>query len=209
MIQHLENSEEFLGATYHLDFRNNPLNPTPRDWILIKKAFHLDTTYVNEQRGSLSWQRAGEVPLPFKQNFATVIVDVEESLAEQIKILDLNSNPVMKVDKVEKLKGVKELFGYRCGFSSVPSWIGKLPSVEIVYLFENDITQIPPFVSRMENLRNLDLSKNIGLRSFPKPGENLTELSLAGCDIQVLSPDFFNHHLVKVDMSGNRGEAKN
>ena len=138
-----------------------------------------------------------------------MIIDVEETLAGEIQKLHLSGNPVMKVEDGKKLTGVNTLYGSQCGFISVPSWIEKLQAVETVYLNENDITEIPPFFSRLKKLRYLNLSKNRRLRSIPRIGDSLTWLKISDCDIQTLSPDFFNHHLVEVELSGNRGEAKN
>ena len=226
MIEYLEFSYQLLGANYHLDFRNNPLNPIPKDWILSsstnkanqgdggkkeeEKVFHLDAAFVNQQKKSVSkqiWEKEGRVDLPVVEGFTTMIIDVEETLAGEIKSLFLNENPVTKVEDVNKLTGVNFLDGTRCGFVSVPSWIEKLQAVEFVHLNENDITEIPPFFSRLKKLRYLNLSKNRRLRSIPRIGDSLTWLLISDCDIQTLSPDFFNHHLVEVELSGNRGEA--
>ena len=156
MIGFLEYSYQLLAANYYLDFRNNPLNPIPKDWILSstneanqgdggkkeeEKVFHLDAAFVNQQKKSVSkqiWEKEGEVSLPLKESFTTMIVDVEETLAGEIKNLFLNENPVTKAEDVKKLTGVKTLHGSRCGFISVPSWIEKLQAVEVVILAERD-----------------------------------------------------------------------
>ena len=120
-----------------------------------EKTFHLTTEYVREKISE-----EGEVFLPYNKGFTKIVVDVEENLAEEIKTLNLLGNPVTEIEGAEKLARVKKIYCNNCGLNSVPRWIEKLPAVEIVILWGNDIDSIPEWITQMETLRTLDVGHN-------------------------------------------------
>ena len=135
-----------------------------------EKTFHLNTSYVWEmkaetirEKGREKWDDKGKVELPFKGGFTKIVVEdlEEENLAEEIKKLGLNANPVRKIEGVEKLTRVKEIDFHFCGLKFVPRWIKeKLPELEELDLSWNKIEKISAWITQVETLKSLDVAGN-------------------------------------------------
>ena len=75
-----------------------------------EKIFHLTNDWVLSWKGwggKERWEEKGEVWIPVCKGITRISVNAEQNFTSEIKMLNLNENPVMDVKGIEKLSGLK------------------------------------------------------------------------------------------------------
>jgi len=139
-------------------------------------------------------------------------ISVTESLTfsnlKNLEILDLSDNgPVIKLNYIDGLPNLRELYLKNDFYSIIPNNFGNLKSLEILDLSGNDITTIPEAVCNLVNLKKLYL-KNNRLTSLPSEIcnlVNLTELDVYMNSLTTLPENIGKcNALQSLDVSNNR-----
>ncbi len=92
-------------------------------------------------------------------------------------MLALNWNKLTSLpDSIGKLKSLETLYLGANELTSLPDSIGNLTSLEDLYLYQNQLTSLPDFIGNLASLKYLYLYQN-QLTSLPDSIRNLTSLS--------------------------------
>ncbi len=86
---------------------------------------------------------------------------------KQIKILELQENPIVKVSsEIGNLENLEELHigtrssSFKCGLKTLPSELSKCNKLKVLNLKMSEIETLPTSFSALENLEHIDLSWN-------------------------------------------------
>ena len=166
-------------------------------------VFLLDADSINEEGkvGLPSWK--GYLP----EGYTKIVVKADEETAKKIKKLNLNDNPVEKIEGLEKLVALKIVRMKDIDF--VPPCIEVLPSVKAVLLNLLEISELSSWLFAIPTLKSINAKKCGNLQSLDfgsQPSASLTTLTLGECGVESLPDDFFAHWLETAILYGNKGK---
>ena len=120
-------------------------------------------------------------------SYYEVLRRIEQAARNEVEKLDLSGIRLTGLpSKIGQLINLKVLFLYNNSLSSLPPEIGKLANLTILSLYNNSLSSLPPEIGQLDNLTLLHLDNN-SLSSLPPEIGQLANLTLLHLDNNSLS----------------------